>query len=179
MGSGLSPSPCLLCLICAGSVLREGLCSRSYGYPAHNSPALSVPVYTPMVPSGSSCDAQPGGFLWPRELVQAAAGRQMCQGVNSPRSSRQPVKDRVSRFKNGGFFGWDNSGVYFSPGVSNRAKPQVLRVATSSRMLSTLASLAFLSHFLTLLPVPSGITSEINLMHIHLCLRVFLLRTPA
>ena len=179
MGSGLSPSPSLLCLICTGSVLREGLCSRSYGYPAHNSPALSVPVYTPMVPSGSSCDAQPGGFLWPRELVQAAAGRQMCQGVNSPRSSRQPVKDRVSRFKNGGFFGWDNSGVYFSPGVSNRAKPQVLRVATSSRMLSTLASLAFLSHFLTLLPVPSGITSEINLMHIHLCLRVFLLRTPA
>lgn len=38
--------------------------------------------------------------------------------------------------------------------------------------------LHFLSHFFTLLPVPSRITSKINPLHTNLCFRAFLLEFP-
>ena len=99
-GSALDSSPFLLCLIWAGSILRGGLCSRLYRYPVCNTSALSILVYAPMVPSYCFCDAQLGGILWPQGQVQAVAYRQKGQGVNSPGNSHQPMKDKVSRFKN-------------------------------------------------------------------------------
>lgn len=42
------------------------------------------------------CGSELGGFLWPQEEVEAVTGRHRCQGISSPRSSPQPMKDRVS-----------------------------------------------------------------------------------
>lgn len=106
--------------------------------------ALSVPVYMTLALSGSSCDAQPWGLLQPQEQIQAAAGRQKCQGVNSPGSRHQPMKDSQQIEKQ--WVLWvGQPRIYFSPDASNRAEPQVLSTLAHNLLTNALYLASFTS----------------------------------
>lgn len=117
----------------------------------------------------------PGAFL-ATGIDSGTGDRQKCQGVSSPGSRHQLDRRTVSRLKNNGIsLGETTPEFIFFSDASNRAEPQALSTLAHNLLTNTFGFLRFLSHFFTLLPVPSRITSKINLLHTNLCFRVFLL----
>ena len=164
-----------LCFICAGSVLREVYWSRSYECFPH----LAFLCTWCWHSVAAAVMLSPGAFSSHRNRFRlqetgksARESAALGAGISQWRT--------VSRLKNNGFFGWDNPRIYFSPDASNRAEPQALSTLAHNLLTNAFyfGFLRFLSHFFTLLPVPSRITSKINLLHTNLCFRVFLLETP-